>query len=86
MLFDPFEVGFVIKEGLKVTGLINVSSSIEDKETYLREISSLKEAMRYFKQKEAALIILEGKFKVMREDDFTILIVPFYQWAITESF
>lgn len=79
------EVDFVLKEGLKIVGLINVSSSIEDKETYLRETAALKEAMRYFKQKEATLITLEGKAKTIRDEGFTILIVPFYQWAIADA-
>ena len=76
---------FVVKEGLKITGLINVSSSLEDKETYLRETAALKEGMRYFKQKEATLITLEGKAKTIRDEGFTILIVPFYQWAIADA-
>ena len=79
------EVDFVVKEGLKITGLINVSSSLEDKETYLRETAALKEGMRYFKQKEATLITLEGKAKTIRDEGFTILIVPFYQWAIADA-
>lgn len=79
------EVDFVIKEGLKITGLINVSSSIKDKETYLRETAALKEGMRYFKQKEATLITLEGKAETIRDQGFTIIIVPFYQWAIADA-
>ena len=75
---------FVIKEGLKITGLINVSNNIEDKETYLRETASLKEGMRYFKRKDATLITLEGKAKTISDEGFTILTVPFYQWAIAD--
>ncbi|MEK6564088.1 MAG: ATP-binding protein [Candidatus Omnitrophota bacterium] len=78
------EVDFVIKEGLKITGLINVSNNIEDKETYLRETASLKEGMRYFKRKDATLITLEGKAKTISDEGFTILTVPFYQWAIAD--
>jgi len=77
------EVDFICKEGLKINELINVCYSLDDKETYLREISALLEGMRYFKLKEAKIIIGEGQKKIIQEGNFTITVVPFYQW-ITE--
>lgn len=76
------EVDFVCKEGLNITELINVCYSINDKETLLREISALMEAMKYFKLKESKIIVAEGEKKKISEKGFDIKIVPFYQWAL----
>jgi len=42
------EVDFIVKEGLEVTAAINVCYDISDRETYLRELSGLHEALNYF--------------------------------------
>lgn len=76
------EVDFVCKQGLKVKELYNVCYSIEDKETLLRETSALVEGMKYFKLKESSIIIAEGHKRQISEQGFTILIVPFHEWAL----
>jgi len=76
------EVDFVCKEGEKPKELINVCYNIDSKETLLRETSALKEAMKYFKLKEAKLIVVEGEAKKITEEGFDIQIIPFYQWAL----
>ncbi|MCG2712075.1 MAG: ATP-binding protein [Candidatus Omnitrophica bacterium] len=76
------EVDFVCKEGLKVNELYNVCYSLENKETLLREVSALVEAMKYFKLKESSIIIAEGRGEKIKEQDFTITIVPFCEWAL----
>ncbi len=76
------EVDFLCKEGLKVTEAINVCYDLRDKETYLREISALVEAMKYFGLKESTIIVAEGEGRQIIEQGFTITIIPFYQWAL----
>jgi predicted AAA+ superfamily ATPase len=76
------EVDFVCKEGQDVRELINVRYSIDDKETFFREVSALTEAMRYFNLKESKIIIAEGQAKKVTEQGYTIYIMPFYQWAL----
>jgi len=75
------EVDFVCKQGLKVKELYNVCYSLDDKETLLRETAALIEGMKYFKLKESNIIIAEGRKRQITEQGFTILIVPFYEWA-----
>lgn len=77
------EVDFVCKEGLKVKELYNVCYSIENKETLLRETESLIEGMKYFKLKEARIIVAEGKKRQIMEQGHVISIVPFYEWALS---
>jgi len=76
------EVDFVCKKGAKVGELINVCYSIEDKETLMREISGLVEAMKYFKLKESKIIVAEGENKKINTQGFNINIEPFYRWAL----
>ena len=76
------EVDFLCKEGLKVTEAINVCYDLKDKETYLREISALIEAMKYFGLKESTIIVAEGEGRRIIEQGFPITIIPFYQWAL----
>ncbi len=79
------EVDFVIKEGLKMRELINVCHELADKETRLRETASLMEGMRYFKLKEATIIVTEGKGEDILEMGHRIKVVPFYQWALEQK-
>jgi hypothetical protein len=76
------EVDFLCREGLQTTELINVCYHLEDRETFLREISALIEAMKYFKLKNSMIVVGEGENKMITEQGFNISIVPFYQWAL----
>ena len=76
------EVDFLCKEGLKITEAINVCYDLKEKETSLREISSLIEAMKYFNLKESKIIVAEGEGRQISEQEFKITVIPFYQWAL----
>lgn len=76
------EVDFVCKQGQKAKELINACYSIDDKETLLRETGALTEAMKYFKLREAKIIIAEGNSKKITCEGLNIQIIPFYQWAL----
>lgn len=79
------EVDFVIKKGLKVDALMNVCYEISSKETRLRETAAMKEAMKYFKLKRSTLIVGEGEGGSIQEEGFTIHIVPFHEWALSDA-
>lgn len=76
------EVDFVCKEGIKISEVINACYNLDDKETYLREINGLCEALRYFKLKRGTIITASGERKDVREAGYQISIVPFHLWAI----
>ena len=76
------EVDFICKEGTHIKKLINVCYDLENKETLLRETSSLLEGMKYFKLKESTIITLEGDSRIVKENGCKISIEPFYKWAI----
>lgn len=78
------EVDFIIKEGLKVTEAINVCYDISDRETLLREVTGLVEAMEYFKLKESLLITADALPRMITEKGLTINITSFYQWALAQ--
>ncbi|MCK4462971.1 MAG: ATP-binding protein, partial [Candidatus Omnitrophica bacterium] len=80
--YEKQEVDFICKRGQRPTELINACYNIDNKETLLRETSALVEAMKYFKLEEAKVIIAEGETKKITEQNFTIHIQPFYQWAL----
>jgi hypothetical protein len=75
-------VDFIIKEGLKVTEAINVCYDISDRETLLREVTGLVEAMEYFKLKESLLITADALPRMITEKGLTINISSFHQWAL----
>lgn len=79
------EVDFVCKDGLKITELINICYTLDNKETFLRETAALVEGMKYFKLKEAKIIVAEGEFKRIKQQGYDITIVPFYQWALEQD-
>ena len=76
------EVDFIVKEGLEVTAAINVCYDISDRETYLRELSGLHEAMNYFGLREALLISAEAQPQEITERGLKIKIVPFLSMGL----
>ncbi|MFA4888721.1 MAG: ATP-binding protein [Candidatus Omnitrophota bacterium] len=77
------EVDFVYKQGLKVRELVNACYSLQDKETLLRECESLEAGMRYFRLKQALLIVAEGERRVLDVGAGKILVCPFVEWALS---
>lgn len=79
------EADFVCKEGIKVSELINVCFDLDDRQTYLREVTALSEAMHYFKLRQGTIITFNGERKQLKQDKSTLLIVPFYQWCLNDA-
>jgi len=75
------EVDFVIKEGLKVTQLIQVCFNILDEKTKRREIGALIKAMNEFELNEG--IVITEDFKSEQEiEGKRILFFPLWKWLI----
>lgn len=75
------EVDFVIKKGLKVKELIQVSYDLSRKETREKEITALIKAMEEFKLNRALVITheYEGKEKI---DGKNIYFIPLWKWLL----
>jgi predicted AAA+ superfamily ATPase len=75
------EVDFVIKEGLKVTQLIQVCFNIFDEKTKRREIGALIKAMNEFELNEG--IVITEDFESEQEiEGKRILFLPLWKWLI----
>lgn len=77
---DAKEVDFVIQEGLKIVQLINSCWDISDAKTEKREITSLKHAMEEYEM-DRAYIVTFNQEKVIKIDNKTIEVIPFYKFC-----
>jgi predicted AAA+ superfamily ATPase len=78
------EVDFVIKDGLKVTNLIQVCWNMQDEKTKNRELRSLHKGMKDLNIKDAIIITdaTEGEEKL---NGCTVKIVPLWKWLLAEE-
>ena len=77
------ECDFVIKEGLKITEVIQVCYNIEDSDTKKREINGLMAAMKEFGL-NSGLIITEDFEDRQTIDGKSIRFIPLWKWLIEE--
>ncbi|MFH1995665.1 MAG: ATP-binding protein [Candidatus Omnitrophota bacterium] len=77
------EVDFVLKEGLRVTRLIQVCWSMRDEKTKKRELRGLLKAMKELNISTATIITeaAEGEEKL---DGFIVKTVPLWKWLLSE--
>jgi hypothetical protein len=78
------ECDFLIKEGLKITGAIQVSAYLEDEDTKNREINGLIEALNKFNLKEGLILTIE-KEEELKKDNKKIKIIPVWKWIIKNN-
>lgn len=78
------EVDFVIKEGLKIAGAVQVCLSLADEKTRQREVQALIDAREELKPDEL-LIITDDEEAEIVVDDCTIKIVPLWKWLILRN-
>ncbi|MDP3105583.1 MAG: ATP-binding protein [Candidatus Methanoperedens sp.] len=78
---EKMEIDFLLKESEKITHLIQVCWSIDDKKTKEREINSLVEGMNQFKLKSGMIITenYEGEEIVDRKK---IVFMPLWKWLL----
>lgn len=75
------EVDFLVREGARITQLIQVCASLEEKATEAREIDALIEVMNETKLKQG-LILTNDTSKNIKRGDKTIQVMPVYQWLL----
>jgi len=75
------EVDFVLKRGLDVEGLIQVSVSVASPDTWKREVRAITRACAEFMLKTAT-IITEDQSGTENVDGITINLIPFWNWAL----
>jgi len=73
------ECDFLVKEGIDITGAIQVSADIDDGKTRKREMDGLLEAMRTYYLEEG-LLLTEDDFEDTATDDLMIKIRPVWYW------
>lgn len=76
---NRYECDFLIKEALRVTGVVQVSLTLEDNSTKKREIRGLMEAMNTHNLQQGLIITQEESGK-LRINDKEIQIIPVYKW------
>ncbi|MDP2841170.1 MAG: ATP-binding protein, partial [Candidatus Methanoperedens sp.] len=76
------EVDFVVKEGIEVKGLIQVTYASSKEEIAERELSALIKAIKEFKLKEGLILTdeLEGEDEV---NGYVIKYIPLWKWLLT---
>lgn len=75
------EVDFLIRQGITITGAIQVSVTLNEPATMQREIDALLAAAAQFS--EAALtIITEDEERIVKTDRCAINLIPLWKWLI----
>ena len=78
------EVDFVIKDGLKVTNLIQVCWNVQDEKTKNRELRSLRKAMEELNVTNATVITGETEGEERLHDN-TVKLIPLWKWLLAEE-
>jgi uncharacterized protein len=78
------ECDFIIKQGVKITGAIQVCHSFESTETRQREIKGLIDAMDNYNLNKG-LIITDSVEEQIETEGKTISFVPAWRWAISDN-
>ncbi|MBU0570689.1 MAG: ATP-binding protein [Candidatus Omnitrophica bacterium] len=79
---NGLEVDFVIKEGAKISDVIQVTQGLSNKATKEREINSLLGALKELKNKEG-IILTENDEDEFIVDNKAIKVVPIYKWLLS---
>ncbi|OFY48183.1 MAG: ATPase [Bacteroidetes bacterium GWF2_41_31] len=78
---NKFECDFIIRDGAQVVQAIQVTYSMQDGETHMRELNGLLEAMEEY-QLNTGLIITDHEEKEIDIPGKTITIVPAWKWLL----
>ncbi len=77
------ECDFIIKEGIKVTGAIQVTWTLGDVNRK-REIDGLKEAMSTYRLKQGLLLTMDSD-EINQIEDGSIHIIPIWKWLLEDE-
>lgn len=75
------ECDFIIRTGNKITEAIQVSLGLRSGANEEREIAGIREALEYFKLK-TGIILTKHKNDTIRENGFTIKLIPVWEWLL----
>lgn len=78
---DKAECDFLVKEGEEVTEAIQVSASLDGRETRLRELRGLCECCRRFGLRKGVIVTLGGA-ESFDHDGIGVTVVPLYRWLL----
>ena len=78
---DKKEVDFLVWEGTKPAGLINVCLDVSDASTKAREVDGLRQAMHHFNL-DKGLIVTLNYSETMPVDEGIIEFLPYRIWAL----
>ena len=76
------ECDFVIKNGLKIVSAIQVTASLDNPDTYKREIDGLLDAMNYYNLGKG-FILTESEKKNINIDEKKIIVRPIWEWIMS---
>ena len=76
------ECDFVIKEGIQITGAVQVSAELSDPVVRKREISGLMEAMESYKLESGLILTMETEEPDILLDNKKIEILPVWKWML----
>ncbi len=79
-----FQVDFALRSGRRLTQLIQVCWSLEDRATWQREVSALLKGAELYGVKDLT-IVTERESSQIRENEHDIMVVPYYEWAMTKD-
>ncbi|MBU0985658.1 MAG: ATP-binding protein [Proteobacteria bacterium] len=76
------EVDFLLRQGMKIEGAVQVCADPEDEKTNKREINSLMAAMEEFELKEGIIVTMDLA-KQLTMEGRTITYVPLFEWLLS---
>jgi len=77
---DKGECDFIIKEGIRITGAIQVCYEL-NKDNRERELSGLLEALNKFKLKEGIILTYDNE-ETLKIDEKKINLIPVWKWVL----
>ena len=81
---NGLEVDFVIRDGTKLSEVIQVTQSLSNAKTKEREVNSLLETLKELKKKEG-IILTENDEDEFVVDKKVVKVVPTYKWLLQEK-
>jgi len=78
------EIDFIIKEGLRIKQLIQVTYASNKDEMNQREIKALEKAYELFKKDRPELLIITWDYEdILKKDNLEIKCVPLWKWLLS---
>ncbi len=75
------ECDFVIQENWKITQVFQVTYSLEDSDTKIREISWLVDAMAYYKLTKWIILTYDEEYRI-ENNEYIIEVIPVWKWLL----